>query len=240
MSNLQTDSGLPGQEQTGGNQNASQTGDASNAPNSLAGAELAQQVLNDPVAKEALRKQLQSEKDRGVANANKNAQQALDKTEELANYLGVTDPSKIAQAKRDMTLDAIYQERYSPQTSGTEQVAEAQNLLDYSQAFKEAGLAPSAADYDFATKFQGNQVELNNAVLARKFANQNPATGSPIQGSGSRSTLPVEEIQQKTEAFIKEYSDAVNLGNSSKAATLKRDARAAGIPVDAIQWEYNE
>ena len=238
-----TDSGLAGTEGTDGSQNPSQTGDDSNAANSLAGAELAQAALNDPVAKDIVRRQTQSDKDRGVAEANRKAQQALDNSDRMANYLGIDDPNKIQQAKREMMLDDLITERNSGQASGTVQSQETQtpaSSLDYGKAFEVAGVTPSQQDYEFALSFQGSQSELNNAVIGRKFQNPQTATGAGAVSSGSSISPATDEQKAKTDKYIEDMETILN-GNDphkkAKATKLRKEARANGIHVDGVAFD---
>lgn len=192
-------------EDTGGSQETSQATEVSEtqAGNSLAGAALAELVLKDEVAKKLLQPTFQSNKDRGVAEANRKASEALSEVERLKSYMTPEDQQVIDSLRRDMVLDDIYKERYSPQVSGTEQKAEAQapassDGLDFIGAFKDANYDLSKLtkeDLEFADTFK-SQNALERALLERNL--ESPADpSSVVQGSGGNIPIQAEKLSME-------------------------------------------
>ncbi|KKL06725.1 hypothetical protein LCGC14_2593170, partial [marine sediment metagenome] len=83
---IQEDSTQVVSEETGGNQETSQTTEVSEtqAGNSLVGAALVEALDKDEVAKDLLRRRQQSTKDRGIVEAKKDAAKALSEVERLS------------------------------------------------------------------------------------------------------------------------------------------------------------
>ena len=125
--------------------------------NSLAGAALAELALKDPEAAEQLRRHYQSEKDKGVEQAKKTAQSALDEVQKIANRLNIS-PEQVEKVRKDMLLEELYQERFgnSQAQVGGQRAAEAQ---------------PQASSVDIAKIKQAyNDIDFNDPVVLQAVA----------------------------------------------------------------------
>jgi hypothetical protein len=195
------DSGDGNQEDKG----QSQVPDTSEAPlsqqepNSLAGDALAEAALKDPKAAEKLRRQFQSDKDKGVAQATKDAQEARTLVEQLARKFGEDDPGKIAEIQREIVLDQLVAERTGVTSEATvseqasPEVRATASKNDITQAFTDAAWDMgkiSREDLEFATQFQGSQADLKNSLLERRVLGAQQRETSPasvVQTSGNAS-----------------------------------------------------
>ena len=196
------DSTLVDSEDTGGNQDTSQSTESNEtqAGNSLAGAALVEAALGDPVASELLRRQYQSEKDKGVAKVQKDVDRVETQLEKILNRLSPEDQQVLKGVQQQVMIDELYQERYSPRVSGTEQKAETQSTassLDLIAAFKDAGYdlgKLTTEDIEFADKYT-SQTELKNALLKRNTSSADPA--SIVQGSGGSTPHQAEKLSME-------------------------------------------
>ncbi len=226
----------------------SQTDGDSKKPsgNSLAGAVLADAALSDPKAREILRKQLQSEKDQGVAQAKKDAKRALNSVDEILKELGhgqeETYKAKEAIALRRFTEDYFGDSQPSESVSaGSEVQGSASSILDFDKAFTAAGVDPQKAtpeDIAFIQGFQGSQVELQNQMIVRKRTQpQNTSTSLSAQAPAGNAVAPTPEIVEKTNKYIEERTAALIKGSRVEADRLEREARQDGVNVDAVIWD---
>jgi len=141
--------------------------DGSERKDSLAGEALAQAALDDPVAREAIRRKNQSEKDK---TADRETKRVLSQIEQIAKRLGV-DPEKAEQAQRDIALDEIIQERLGRSDSapvesgitGPEATKLASSLLEsVDERIRNAVIADLNLGNTIYT-----QVELQKAVVSK-------------------------------------------------------------------------
>ncbi len=195
---------------------ASQQTDVSNG-NSLSGTELVQAALNDPVAKEELRKQFQSDKDRGVAQANKTAQEANEKVDKLTAYLDDDTRAKLAQARRNMAIDQIV-EQNSQGVASEAAPAETQlsATVDLDLAFTKAGFDVtkiSPEDMAFAKQFT-DQVALKNALIER----MSDSRGNTTTPTGATAVPPSGKAPQK-DVNVEEAGDELKALQDSKSRT---------------------
>jgi hypothetical protein len=250
MSN-QVDSGQTPQSEVDETQNQQslqeEGGSEGQQADSLAGVDLADAALNDPVAAEKLRRQFQSDKDRGVARATKTAQEAKNEVEALAQYLGKT-VEEIQTAQKNLTLDKIVAERQAQDSGvigGGQQAPEGQLPassepdLDLVGAFTEVGYdinALSPDDYQFASRFQGTQKQLKNALLERKQQSGNQQMTTSSSGPAITSqTLPTPQgnsaLQNEYNAKIKAIQESSATGKGEKIAKVKQEFRDKGLDV---------
>lgn len=197
----QVDSGQESQEADDlASQEPSQTSDDSKL-DSLAGAELAQAVRDDPAAMAELRPDFQSEKDRGVASANKAAQEALSMVGELADYLNLK-PEAVREAQRSMVIDRLIDSNLQADSKPvvseqpvTETRPEASSI-NYDDAYKKIGVDPPATEeeLDWAFGFK-NRTALENALLRKKAGQPiKPASpGTAISPGGGQTPAEVDE-----------------------------------------------
>ena len=203
---IQEDSTQVVSEETGGNQETSQTTEVSEtqAGNSLVGAALVEALDKDEVAKDLLRRRQQSTKDRGIVEAKKDAAKALSEVERLSARMTPENQEIFGQIRRDDAIDQLLitgQIGNSPQVSGTEQKVEAQtptSSLDIVAALKNANYDLSKVtkkDLEFADGFK-DQKALERALLGRNI--DSPADpASIVQGSGGNLPLQAEKMSME-------------------------------------------
>lgn len=238
----QTDSGLDARtgEDTQPNPDSQQTGDSkSQDENSLAGAALAEALLKDPEALEIVRRQQQSTKDRGVASANKKADEALTLIKDVAHRLGI-DPAKVQQAQRDIVLDELINERLgnSQAKPGGEVQAEAQqpaSSLDIEAAKK---VFPNLDENDprvtKAVRDAKSQEALIVSLANIRLQDAGKPQASPTQAvSGGGKTVSPSQTDSLTAAY-KADVEALKAANRGYApphalAKLKETYREKGL-----------
>jgi len=225
----QVDSGQESQEADDlASQEPSQTSDDSKL-DSLAGAELAQATRDDPVAMEALRREFQSDKDRGVASAEKTAREALSMVEQLAGYLDMK-PDQIKQAQRNMVLDGLIASQTDSKPAVSEQQAAEipaiASSINYNKAYKNVGVEPpdTLEDIEWALRFQ-SQDDLENELSKRKAAKPTkPASpGTVISPGGGKATALVE-VDDLVNELAKLHEGDTNLPRQAEIEKLLRDA----------------
>jgi hypothetical protein len=179
--------------------------------NSLAGADLAAAAQNDPEAFDILRRQLQSEKDRGVSKANKQSQEAKSEVEAIANILGISDED-LQKARRTRALDRLVQEEGlggSQVTSSdgvtldNQQAASSQEV-DYQKVIETVGLDPNSnAVIQAAIKHAGNPDAFKVALVDLKQNQTSPpvTTTGTVQPSGIQRTPSAVD----TAGLVEEY-----------------------------------
>ena len=207
--------------------------------NLLAGAELAKAALSDPEAAELLRRQLQSEKDKGVAEATKKATEALNEVERIAKYLDEAG-GDVKLAQRNMALDSLIRQSDSPRPSGAEARQEirqpASDIVNLHQAFSGAGYDVASVpkeDYEYAKSFQGTQTELQEALFNRRMGGTStkpPANrATALQPGGGHTTPPLsvdEALEQLEDLKAKnpirsKWSKAIREENAKLLEVIK-------------------
>lgn len=210
---------------------ASQT-KSGDSGHSLAGAALAEALLNDAEAREIARRKLQSEKDKGVARAEKKASEVQDQLEAFANAMGV-DLEKVSEYRRNKMLDELYQERYgnSQPTAGEQEEAEAQqpaSSLD-TDAIKKA--FPSL-DWNSDAVLKAKTLE-EFVQLAAKQAEKPKASATQLPGGGN--AVGADANASLKEAYDQEIAE-IKLANRgtvppARLAAVKKKYRDKGFEV---------
>jgi len=187
----QTDSRVGSEDKTASQAAPSQTQSGETQQgNSLAGDALADLALKDPVAVEKLRRNFQSEKDKGVEKAKK----ALDEVQIIAQTLGIS-PEKVEEVRRNRILDGLYEQQYgnSQAEVGGQKPAETQPTAS-SVDLPRIKMAYSDIDFNDPKVLQAYQANANNedgflAALGKiKISNTNkpqPTAASVSSPAGS-------------------------------------------------------
>lgn len=189
------DSAPEEQEQPDGSPEVSQPDVVSEEVHLPEGAALAQDVLKDEVATETLRRHFQGTKDKGVAEANKKATEALSEVEQLKSYFSEEDQAIIRTAQTQLVLDELYNQRYSQPVPGTEPTAEVQapaSSVDIIKALEDTGYNMSSvtlADIEFGDTYT-DQAKLKRDLKVRILGK--PADPASVVQPGGGGTLPTK------------------------------------------------
>ena len=142
--------------------------------NSLAGEALAEAALKDPKAAEKLRRQFQSDKDKGVAQATKDAQEARTLAEQLARKFGIDDPGKIEPVQREIILDQLVAERTGVESDApvseqaSPEMPQQGSSLNFLSALERNKIDPNNVPRELTEKmvaFEGTQEAFENQVF---------------------------------------------------------------------------
>ena len=229
----ETDSATIVQEEAGSKPDTSQQAVVSETPtgNSLEGAELAEALRNDPAAFEIVRRELQSNKDKGIAEANKKSEQALSEVERLERLMTPENQAVFREIRKEDAINRLIEGSNLPNVSGTEQKVEAKvpaSELDFIKAFKDAGIDVQDLTQEDRANITAmehkSQTALKNEIF-KTFGSKVQTTSSAgaVQPGGT-SKLPTtgESLKQQKEALLADRNKMISVEGRDELKTINR------------------
>lgn len=210
------------------------------------------QIVGDAVQK-AL-SQVQSGKDKSVADANKAIKSVQVEVTRLRNTLEARNlMTPEIKAALDETTNEDRWERMESQLAsllekGTGSPPQGARIV-YDEAFIAAGydmatLSPEDQAFAINGVEQGtfkDQADLKNALVKRRASQQatKPTPdGSGIVSPGGGGASPDPSVKTVTDEYIKIYGEAANRGASkNELDRIKTDYKAKGALVDRVNWK---